>query len=332
MSSMTVGSGSPCCQREQRFQSASTDAGSQTLDEAGFVPQVKTWHASMQVRNTFIYLEDDDSTPPHRVRPRSKTFDCRLLSARDEDGAESESNEADDESLEGQAPEGLACSTPTPQALADSRLAICQSFLAPQAHVPVLLPVFWPGGAALRDGGWPPLAPPAGEPTGGGQPATADGAPALPSCPRERLSASLSSTADGFVRIHWTVDARKLRGSDKQLVSSNFDVDLGLGLGSVVFKVMLATFGGTKPFGRTGGAGYVQVKCVSEGDINTKIRVSIGRGDRQRPPRGPFAHSFSDSPVFTLPRQQAEWDFWGAADEQSMTLVVNVDVAPITEA
>jgi len=128
------------------------------------------------------------------------------------------------------------------------------------------------------------------------------------------------------------VDARKLRGSDKQLASSNFDVDLGPGLGSVVFKVMLATFGGTQSFKRTGGVGYVQVKCASEGDINTKIRVSIGRGDRQRPPRGPFTHSFSDSPVFTLPRQQAEWDFWGAADEQSMTLVVNVDIAPLAEA
>ena len=109
-------------------------------------------------------------------------------------------------------------------------------------------------------------------------------------------------------------------------------MDLGLGLRSVVFKVMLATFGGTRSFQRTGGVGYVQVKCASEGDIDTEIRVSIGRGGRQRTPRGPFAHSFSDSPVFTLPRQQAEWDFWDAADEQSMTLVVNVDIAPLAEA
>lgn len=320
MLGFAVARDSPRCHREQRLPSASTDTGSQAPDEFSLAPRGKTLPASVQVRNTFIHLEDD-STPP-RVRPRSKTLDCSLLSGLGEvdGGTESESTGAEDEPLE-----GLACSTPTPHASAGPWFAMRQSVLAPQAHAPVLLPVLWP------------LAGPAGEPAsadleGVGRPSMTGGAPALPSCPREQLVASLAGTADGFVRIHWTVDARKLRGSDKQLASSNFDVDLGLGLGSVVFKVMLATFGGTQSFKKTGGVGYVQVKCASEGDINTKIRVSIGRGDRQRPPRGPFTHSFSDSPVFTLPRQQAEWDFWDAADEQSMTLVVNVDIAPLVEA
>lgn len=70
------------------------------------------------------------------------------------------------------------------------------------------------------------------------------------------------------------------------------------------------------------------MKCVSElgGDVPTTIRVSIG-GDRNRLLRGPFTHSFAASPLFTLPREQAEWDFSAAVEEGSASFTVGVDVA-----
>jgi hypothetical protein len=343
MSSATVACDSQCCQRKQRFQSASTDVDSQTPDEFGLAPQAETRPASetglvpapiVQVKNTFIYLQDEDSTPPC-VRPRSKTFDCRLLSCID--GGGDDEAEADSTGPEDEWPEELACSTPTPRASADLGFAVCQNVAVPRAPVPVLLPVFWPLAAPAGELPLPLQGCGSAPPQGDGPPVTLDCAPQLPSCPREWLEASLSSTADGSSRIQWTVDARKFWGTDKQLVSSTFDVDLGLGVGPAVFRVMLVTSGGTASFRKTGGVGCVQVKCACEGcpclrPGPVRLRVSIGRGGRQSPPRGPFVHSFSDSPVFTLPRQQAEWDFRAAADEQSMTLVVNVDIASMDEA
>jgi hypothetical protein len=134
------------------------------------------------------------------------------------------------------------------------------------------------------------------------------------------------------VRVQWTVDERKLRGSDKRLVSPSFDVDFGVGSSPVTFVVMLyprsSTFRGSESFQQTGGVGQVHLKCISElgGDIPTTIRVSIG-GDQNRLLRGPFAHSFAASPLFTLPREQAQWDFGAAVKEGSASLTVSVDVA-----
>jgi hypothetical protein len=139
------------------------------------------------------------------------------------------------------------------------------------------------------------------------------------------LQSQRCSTADGYARIRWTADARKLKGSDKQLVSPPLDVDLGLGSGPVAFKIMLTASGGST-FKKSGGVGCVQVKCCSElgEDACTKVRVSIGRD-----PRGPVPHCFSSNPVFTLPKEFAEWDFRAATELQSNSLVVNVDIAPL---
>jgi hypothetical protein len=141
-----------------------------------------------------------------------------------------------------------------------------------------------------------------------------------------------SSEVDGFVRIQWTVEERKLRGSDKRLVSPSFDVDFGFGSRPMAFAVMLyprsATFRGSASFQQARGVGQVHLKCVSElgDDVPATIRVSIG-GDRDRLMRGPFTHNFAASPLFTLPREQAEWDFGAAVEEGSASVTVSVDVA-----
>jgi hypothetical protein len=128
------------------------------------------------------------------------------------------------------------------------------------------------------------------------------------------------------------VDERKLRGSDKRLVSPLFDVDFGFGSSPMAFAVMLyprsATFRGSASFQQARGVGQVLLKCVSElgDDVPATIRVSIG-GDQDRLLRGPFTHNFAASPLFTLPREQAEWDFGAAVEEGSASVTVSVDIA-----
>jgi hypothetical protein len=148
--------------------------------------------------------------------------------------------------------------------------------------------------------------------------------------PTVPLESQLCSTTDGYTRIRWTVDARKLKGSDKKLVSPPETVDLGTSSGTAVFKVMLTASGGST-FRRSEGLGCVQVKCVSElnGDARTKVRVSIGSEGRAQLPRGPLTHSFSSNPVFTLPAELAGWDFCSAVEQESLSMVVNVDIMPL---
>jgi hypothetical protein len=148
--------------------------------------------------------------------------------------------------------------------------------------------------------------------------------------PTVPLQSRLSSTVDGYARLRWTVDARKLNSSDKQLVSPPLDVDLGLGSGPVAFKIMLTASGGSSSFRKSRGVGCVQVKCCSElgADVCTEVRISIGREGQDSLPRGPVTHCFAASPVFTLPKKLAEWDFRAAVEQQSNSMVVNVDIAP----
>jgi hypothetical protein len=142
-----------------------------------------------------------------------------------------------------------------------------------------------------------------------------------------------SSEVDGFSRAQWTVDGRKIRSSDKRLVSPSFELDLGLGSGPMGFVLVLypksATFKGSSSFKEAEGLGHVHLQCVSElGDdaAAVKVRLSIGRG-RARQLRGPFVHSFAASPLFALPKDQAEWDFGAAVEKQPANLYVSVDVA-----
>jgi len=318
------------------------------------------------VKNTFIELEDESI--PCRRGPRSKTelngmLGCDLVQIPDEMSSdastEDDSSEAVDESTEDQMaePSSPFCSTPTPscEAFPDQGLIFCQpqTVQLMQAPLPVLLPTLWP---AAAPGGSPPAA---GQALGAaeipkrqeGQAEAAEeasrasearprrepaaGRRSRGACPPPRClqqQALRYSEVDGFVRIQWTVDERKLRGSDKRLVSPSFDVDFGFGSSPMAFVAMLyprsTTFRGSASFQQARGVGQVHLKCVSElgGDVPTTIRVSIG-GDRNRLLRGPFTHSFAASPLFTLPREQAEWDFSAAVEEGSASFTVGVDVA-----
>jgi hypothetical protein len=145
----------------------------------------------------------------------------------------------------------------------------------------------------------------------------------------------IRQTATGC-RAQWTVDAKKLRGSDKQVVSPPFDVTLFPGAPPCTLKLMLypkATPGikGGTSFRKAAGVGHIQLKCCSElleAHPATSICVAVGAGSKLQSPRGPFKHGFGSSSVFNLPKEQADWNFTESVELHGQTFVVDVELVP----
>lgn len=136
--------------------------------------------------------------------------------------------------------------------------------------------------------------------------------------------------------ISWYVDARKLRGNDKQAVSPPFDLDLGPDFPNVTFKMMIYPKAGDakagQSFKKCNGMGYIQLKC--EGDVSVEVaqvsfKFSIGGGEDTR---GPVSHNFAQSAVCGLPRVSEVWDFNRVVDKESLTFAVGLEITsrPLT--
>merc|ERR1712217_665320 len=155
------------------------------------------------------------------------------------------------------------------------------------------------------------------------------------SLPQPQTIKLVLSISSGQFQIHWTVDARKLRGNDKQAVSPPFMLSFGQQFPNVTFKMMMYpkvvndNKGGAS-FKKARGKGYIQLKCeaeLSEAIANVRFRFSIGNGANMQPYRGPVYHNFSSSAVCGLNKEQEEWDFMNVVDVDSMTFVVCLEIA-----
>jgi len=138
---------------------------------------------------------------------------------------------------------------------------------------------------------------------------------------------SAYSTNSGVHRIFWNVDARKLRGNDKQAVSPAFELPFA----SIPFKMMIHPRSGTANFNSSRGNGFIQLKCedeLLEGDAKVSFRFFIGSGEKMQPPRGPVLHDFAQNSICGLPKGQDVWDFSKAVDRDSMTTVVCLEIMP----
>jgi len=144
----------------------------------------------------------------------------------------------------------------------------------------------------------------------------------------------------GCFRTLWWVDARKLRGNDKQAVSPPFKISSGGSFPSVRFKLMIhpKVMSGQKggaSFKKANGRGLVQIKCeaeLSDAIANFRFRISIGTGENQQVPRGPKVHNFLASALCGLDKDEEEWDFQSAVDPESMTFVVCLEILPLADA
>eukprot|EP00929_Paragymnodinium_shiwhaense_P013344 TRINITY_DN1211_c3_g1_i1.p1 TRINITY_DN1211_c3_g1~~TRINITY_DN1211_c3_g1_i1.p1 ORF type:complete len:436 (+),score=116.09 TRINITY_DN1211_c3_g1_i1:154-1461(+) len=160
-----------------------------------------------------------------------------------------------------------------------------------------------------------------------------DGPPPQP----HTLTRHASVNTVGKSRINWAVDARKLRGNDKQAVSPAFEVGLGNNFPNVIFKMMIYPVAvsdakGGASFKKARGHGFVQLKCEAELTDNiakVSYRISIGSGARQKPFKGPVVHDFARSAVSRLKKEDEEWDFNEVVDHEAMTFTVCLEIMPV---
>jgi len=157
-----------------------------------------------------------------------------------------------------------------------------------------------------------------------------------PAPPQPQTLTRTFSNASCTHRIHWHVDARKLKGNDKQAVSPAFELYFGPDFPSVTFKMMIYpkvvsdTKGGAS-FKKAKGKGFVQLKCeaeLSEAVATVAFRIGCGQGALTQAMRGAIRHNFSHSAVCGLPKDQEEWDFTTVVCPESQTFLVILEIVP----
>jgi len=144
------------------------------------------------------------------------------------------------------------------------------------------------------------------------------------------------SVASSIYRVRWTVDARKLKSTDREMVSPSFD--LSFAGGQVQFKMVMRPIAvsegrGGASFKRAKGKGTVELRCLSEVSPSMKpvviFQIAVGSSiskAKQFPPRGPVKHDFTQKPIVGLPEGSEQWEFGKAVDEATQTFVVSLEI------
>jgi len=151
--------------------------------------------------------------------------------------------------------------------------------------------------------------------------------------PRDKVMERVFSMATQRERIRWTVDARKLKSSDREAVSPNFEVSCG---GLLSFKMVLKpkamdSAKGGACFKKSRNKGSVELRCVTEVDSPAlkpflTFRMQITSDRRSEPFRGPVYHNFAERSMCGLPDGQDEWDFGKVVDRTTNTFAIVLEV------
>lgn len=136
----------------------------------------------------------------------------------------------------------------------------------------------------------------------------------------------IESGTGGQVEVRWPVDARKLLGKDRQIISPSFEL-----FPDVTCKLMIkpkpkGLSKGLASFQKARGCGSIELKII-EGAEKAKafsFCLSIGSNDKKEAPRGPVQHSFASSSVCGLSRDEEDWDFSAATDPVTNTFLVSL--------
>jgi hypothetical protein len=129
---------------------------------------------------------------------------------------------------------------------------------------------------------------------------------------------------------YWTVDGKKVRGSDREAVSPAFKVkdcfDLEFKL--VLKPKMVEYTKGGSSFKNSNGTGYIELRCVSDNDAlmsceaTLSFKLSIKSARRQEKFRGPVFHNFKERTTCGLVDSQNEWDFRRIVDDTNTFVVI----------
>jgi len=147
----------------------------------------------------------------------------------------------------------------------------------------------------------------------------------LPPPPSRLHSLEWVHEAKGSLQVCWKVDARKLRGNDKQAVSPPFELPLGPSGRSMKLRIVIypKTPDSRNPvnFRSSKGKGYVQVKCESDElgeSAPVSLTLSVGSGRLAQPARDLGHHDFARNGICGLSRDKDTWDFSSAVEAQTM--------------
>ncbi|OLP93059.1 Pseudouridylate synthase 7-like [Symbiodinium microadriaticum] len=157
--------------------------------------------------------------------------------------------------------------------------------------------------------------------------------PPAPAAPRAPVLQRAFSVNSRIFRIHWTVDARVLKSSDREKVSPPFEVSMDGQ--EIQFKLCLrpsltSESRGGASFRKAKGKGSVDMRCLSEISRTCVMtfRVAIGKGSESHKVSRTMKHDFSQKPICQLEGDD-EWDFKTVTDEESQTFVVVLEVITI---
>eukprot|EP00929_Paragymnodinium_shiwhaense_P109088 TRINITY_DN75463_c0_g1_i1.p1 TRINITY_DN75463_c0_g1~~TRINITY_DN75463_c0_g1_i1.p1 ORF type:complete len:357 (+),score=94.52 TRINITY_DN75463_c0_g1_i1:117-1187(+) len=148
-----------------------------------------------------------------------------------------------------------------------------------------------------------------------------------------KLDAAPRTSIHDIVEYNWTIDAKKLRGNDRSVVSRPFE--LSMDGANVPFKIMLYAKAFSGDMGGRGGQsfkvargqGSLQLKCEQDLGKARKgrvaLRFSVGKGTSSASERI-MHHDFSQSASCS----SQDWDFSKAVEAKSQTFVVSVKIFP----
>ena len=165
-------------------------------------------------------------------------------------------------------------------------------------------------------------------------PETAADLPVAPptAAPRAPVLQRAFSVNSRIFRIHWTVDARVLKTSDREKVSPPFEVSMDGK--EIQFKMCLrpsltSESRGGASFRKAKGKGTVDLRCLNEisptRSCAVTFRVAIGKGSESHKVSKTMKHDFSQKPICQLEGEE-EWDFKTVTDEETQTFVVVLEV------
>jgi len=166
------------------------------------------------------------------------------------------------------------------------------------------------------------------------QPQTVPGTVLCPAPASRPQALEWTYEANGSIRVCWKVDARKLRGNDKQAVSPPFELPLGPHGQSMKLRIAIypkaSDVKSSINFRSSKGKGYIQVKCESDmlgESAPVSLSLSVGAGSLAQPARGCIQHNFAHNGICGLPRNKDTWDFSSAVEAEHMMFQIFLGIA-----
>jgi len=128
--------------------------------------------------------------------------------------------------------------------------------------------------------------------------------------------------------IKWSADARKLKSTDRQMISpGNFEISPGSFVKLMLKPKSIGDRKGEANFRKSEGVGSIEIKLVGSVESPPRVRFCVSVGEQDC--RGPVEHDFGKSRVCSLPKELENWDFRSAVNPKTSTFLVSLQFTQI---